>query len=488
MSGTSANSSYVPNLQFEFEWQNDILNEINVIGNSLSVASGMIVLIVIFALRLYDKQLVDRVSLRLSAAISVTDIISSAALLIYTYVTVEGGACILSPFLIIFLTNLFLFLTVAIAFNLQHLFLHQRYYNPSFEKWYYILAIGAAAITAIIPLAAGRLGLDPAQGFCWFNPSWTVTSNIYEYTTYIGPQLLCGVYCLVVVIAVAIKLKLDSQRLDRRIANRGNGEHTDVDIRRRKTQKAINRVVRRILLYPMVPIITQSGFIVSEIYLYVNMKPSYPLNVWGVTLKSLPGFCNLCAFLIDPAIYNALTTIKKNLIIKYCGDAVPEPHAVSGAVSRSTYVNSSSSRIPDKHLPMPLPTNANKPQRGFMPWFVRRFLLTSTQRQNGTSSTFFMMKEPLSSTSSMPNTPKMYNSPTFGDADEESAHPTLSTNAMMKFPPKAHTHDPYTTFHDIEEDDESVIKDGNWVEMQPTTGTQERRRQRKEERKIIGGL
>ncbi|CAM0136880.1 unnamed protein product [Umbelopsis sp. WA50703] len=454
MSGTTANSSYVPNLEFEYEWQNDILNEINVIGNSLSVASGMIVLIVIFALRMYDKQLVDRVSLRLSAAISVTDVISSAALLIYTYVTVEGGACLLSPFLIIFLTNLFLFLTVAIAFNLQHLFLHQKYYNPSFEKWYYILSVGLAAVTGIIPLAAGRLGLDEAQGYCWFS-----------------------------LLAVAIKLKLDSQRLDRRIAHRGNGEHTDVDIRRRKTQKAINRVVRRILLYPMVPIITQSGFIVSEIYLYVNMKPSYALNVWGVTLKSLPGFCNLCAFLIDPAIYNALGTIKKNLIIKYCGDTAPEPHAAS--VSRSTYVNSSSSRIPDKQLPVPLPTNANHSQRGFMPWFVRRFLLTSTQRQNGTSSTFFMMKEPLSSSSSMPNTPKMYNSPTFND--EESAHPTLSTNAMMKFPPKAHTHDPYTTFNDMDEDDNDG-KDGTWVEMQPTTGPHERRRQRKEERKIIGGL
>lgn len=111
MNGTSAES--VPNLQFEFKWQDDTLNVINVIGNSISVASGMTVLIVILGLRIYDKQLVDRVSLRLSAAISVTDVISSAALLIYTYVTVEGGACVLSPFLIIFLTNLFLFLTTV---------------------------------------------------------------------------------------------------------------------------------------------------------------------------------------------------------------------------------------------------------------------------------------------------------------------------------------------------------------------------------------
>lgn len=115
MSGTSADS--VPNFQFEFKWQDDTLNTINVIGNSLSVASGMVVLIIILGLRIYDKQLVDRVSLRLSAAISVTDVISSAALLIYTFVTVEGGACVLSPFLIIFLTNLFLFLT-TVSINL----------------------------------------------------------------------------------------------------------------------------------------------------------------------------------------------------------------------------------------------------------------------------------------------------------------------------------------------------------------------------------
>lgn len=176
----------------------------------------------------------------------------------------------------------------------------------------------------------------------------------------------------------------------------------------------------------------------------------------------------------------------RNLIIRYCGDAFPEPHADS--TTRSTYVTSpGTSRIPDMHLPVPLPTGSagQPPQRGFMPWFVRRFLLTSTQRQNGTSSTFFMMKEPLSSNSSMPATPKMYNSPTFG-GDEGSAHPTLSTNAMMKFPPKAHTHDPYTTFHDIEDDQDDKEP---WVELQPT-GSQvtSRKLQRKEERQIIGGL
>jgi hypothetical protein len=116
-----------------------------------------------------------------------------------------------------------------------------------------------------------------------------------------------------------------------------------------------------------------------------------------------------------------------------------------------------------------------------MPWFVGRFLLTSTQRKNGTSSTFFMMKE--SSSTSVPATPKMYNSPKLDNDD--AAHPTLSTNAMMKFPPKALTHDPYTTFHDIEDEEDGGLN--GWVEMQPT-GTQDHRRQGKEDREYMGGL
>ncbi|KAI8583976.1 hypothetical protein K450DRAFT_220867 [Umbelopsis ramanniana AG] len=474
------NPEDVPNLQFEFEWENDLLNVINVVCNSISVVSGMIVLAIIFGLRMYDKKLVDRVSLRLSAAISVTDVISSAALLIYTYVTAEGGACQLSPFLIIFLTNLFLFLTTAIAFNLQHLFLHQRYYNPNFEKWYYILSVGIAALTAVIPLAAHRLGLDPAQGYCWYSPSWTTESNIYEYATYIGPQLICGTYCLVVVVAVAVKLKMDSMRLERQIAHSGTGERTEVDVRRRKTQKAINRVVRRILLYPVVPILTQTGFIVSEIDMYIHMRPSYAINLWGVPLKALPGFFNLLAFMIDPAIYNALAAIKKNLIIKYCGEAYPEPH--QDITTRSTFMITSTANGPDRHVPNARPQSSQPPQRGFMPWFVRRFLMTSTQRQNGTSSTFFMMKE--SSTTSVPATPKMYNSPKLDD--EGAPHPTLSTNAMMKYPPKAHTHDPYTTFHDVEDDEEDGM--GGWVEMKPPGKQDQRRQQRNEEREYMGGL
>ncbi|RUP45365.1 hypothetical protein BC936DRAFT_148267, partial [Jimgerdemannia flammicorona] len=106
-------------------------------------------------------------SLRLSLALSITDLISSIALEIYTFSeSSHGSVCTFAPFLIVWLSNQYLFLSVAIAFNLQYLFLFKRYFNPAFEKWYYILSVGLSLLSAALPLAMGRFGWDDAQGYC----------------------------------------------------------------------------------------------------------------------------------------------------------------------------------------------------------------------------------------------------------------------------------------------------------------------------------
>jgi hypothetical protein len=116
--------------------------------------------------------------------------------------------------------------------------------------------------------------------------SYTAQTQGFEWGTYIGPQLLCLTYCLIVVVIVAIKLKRDKKELDRHLRSpwmgKGWNDHHfhDAEARQHKTQRSINRVVRRILLYPLVPIITQTGFIVSEIWMYQHLRASYPLNVW----------------------------------------------------------------------------------------------------------------------------------------------------------------------------------------------------------------
>ncbi|KAH8548554.1 hypothetical protein BGW37DRAFT_178269 [Umbelopsis sp. PMI_123] len=378
----------IPDLAFEFHWQSEVIKTLNIVCNSVSIACGMVVLTVTAALRIYDKKLVDRVSLRLNAAVSATDVVNSMALLIYTFSNSEGASCTFSAFLIIWLSNQYIFLTTAIAFNLQWLFLHKRALG-NLEKWYFICAIGLAFIAAIIPLASGRLGYDTAQTYCWYTPSYTRQTQGFEWGTYIAPQLLCLAYCLVVVIIVSIRLKRENRELDRYLRRPWMGKVWSDDqfqvaeVRHQKTQRSINRVVRRILLYPLVPIITQTGFIVSEIYMYKNLRASYGLNVWGVSMKALPGFFNLIAFSVDPAVYNVVVTITNDLIDKY-GDLPKKtmtPETSGGATRPFDPTVTESSLFEavgdvtqsDTTYGQPPQNEGNK----FMQWIVRKWLQPS---------------------------------------------------------------------------------------------------------------
>ncbi|KAI9246227.1 hypothetical protein BDA99DRAFT_543324 [Phascolomyces articulosus] len=309
----------IPDLRFQEPWQLESIKNINIIANSVSIASASTVLIILLAMRLYDHRLVDRVSLRLTAAISFTDLISATSLLIYTYSSDSGSACEIAAFLVIWLSNQYIFLTTAIAFNLQWLFLQSRYYNPVFEKWYYIISVLFSIITAIIPLMGHVLGYDTAQGACWFTPSYTPSTQLWEYGTYIVPQLLCLTYCTTVVLLVIIKLLRD--------ANPKNIDHEE-NIPPSSSQTVVHHVVRRILLYPTTPLLTQLGFIVSEIYMFQTLTVSYELNIWGVLTKALPGFFNLLGFLMDPAFMGALRLLKRDLIRRY-GDSSSDLHRSS---------------------------------------------------------------------------------------------------------------------------------------------------------------
>lgn len=125
----------VRNLSFQEGWQIYSLRLLNLISNSISIVSAITVLVILLAMRLYDRRFVDRVSLRLTAAISMTDLVSAISLVVYTLVGNDGPTCSTVAFLIIWLSNQYIFLSTAIAFNLQWLYLQDRYYNPAFEKW-----------------------------------------------------------------------------------------------------------------------------------------------------------------------------------------------------------------------------------------------------------------------------------------------------------------------------------------------------------------
>jgi ABC-type spermidine/putrescine transport system permease subunit II len=103
----------IPDFTFDSQWQNSVIQTLNIVCNSISIACGITVLAITAGLRIYDKKLVDRVSLRLNAAISATDVVNSIGLLIYSFENSEGASCTFSAFLIIWLSNQYIFLTTV---------------------------------------------------------------------------------------------------------------------------------------------------------------------------------------------------------------------------------------------------------------------------------------------------------------------------------------------------------------------------------------
>jgi hypothetical protein len=160
---------------------------LNITLNPASIVCGSIVCIILLTIRAYDKSLVDRVSLRLTAVVSAVDVIKAAVYIIFTYVATPGATCSATAWLVLFLTNLYTFLSVAIAFNLQwvgsgknlfrvgecwysdipgttctdaihhQIFLHKNRIHKYLEAGYFSVSIALAFITTVPPLVSHRI-------------------------------------------------------------------------------------------------------------------------------------------------------------------------------------------------------------------------------------------------------------------------------------------------------------------------------------------
>lgn len=100
--------------------QQNIFRSLNTYLSIISIVGGLIVLTIIIAMWLYDKKLVNRVSLRLTAVISFVDAVTGAVVITYAwYEPKDTSLCTFIGWGMSFFPQLYLFLTAMIAFNLQ---------------------------------------------------------------------------------------------------------------------------------------------------------------------------------------------------------------------------------------------------------------------------------------------------------------------------------------------------------------------------------
>ncbi|KAK9722025.1 hypothetical protein K7432_002997 [Basidiobolus ranarum] len=286
---TATSWDYDPGYDLRLQEGTHIVEIINLCLNSASIVCGSLVLVIFFLLRFYEPKLMDRVSLRLTAAISLVDVLRAAVYIVFTFVSSAGPACRFSAWAIIFLTNCYIFLTCMIAFNLQYVFLHNRPYQHRLEKKYFIISMFLSLATTLPALICDRVGWDDNTGACWWKNYSSVRTKIWEWGSFLIWVIVGTIYCLVVIILVVIKLEKNKSRL--KILNQASllEELPTTRGKRMESHRTVNKLVTRITLYILIPILTQGGFILMEIWLQFKHQMNPGINYWSVIGTDLSG-------------------------------------------------------------------------------------------------------------------------------------------------------------------------------------------------------
>ncbi|RKP05268.1 hypothetical protein THASP1DRAFT_26203 [Thamnocephalis sphaerospora] len=80
----------------------------------------------------------------------------------------------------------------------------------------------------------------------------------------------------------------------------------------------IRRAAGRIVLYPLVPILTQTLTIASEIDTYLTGHVRFSLYIASYAAASCPGLLNALAFIVfDPAVHNIIRVVREDLLAQY---------------------------------------------------------------------------------------------------------------------------------------------------------------------------
>ncbi|CAI2190679.1 19442_t:CDS:2, partial [Funneliformis geosporum] len=332
----------------------------------------------------------------LSAMISFVDVLSGLTVIAYAYYQPrETPECTSIAFGMSFFPQLYLFLTVMIAFNLQIVFLHRKKVSSFSDRWYIPVAFLMAIFINLLPLMFHKFGYDPDTRDCIYRHMYKRETKWWKFVTFLIPISISMIYCTTVLTIVVCKLVFEHRQLAEAI----HSQNSVTLSAKRRHKLLLLKLVGRIALYAAIPLLTVCGIVVEYVWISIHANSEndvpMPLTYWAIVGSCLPGFFNCVAFLFDPAIHNAFRRVKKDLIEIY---GYPKHTIISPPISPSNaaFQNSTTQQPRPSHLlpsspshcpphsPKAARTNSrvcpsnvfqsNKKTNRFIRWFVRTFL------------------------------------------------------------------------------------------------------------------
>ncbi|CAJ0764631.1 18756_t:CDS:10 [Entrophospora sp. SA101] len=240
--------------------------------NVLSILASSIGCLVFIFIRISYPRLADRVIFRLAFAAMLSDIFYSSFQVLNLVVTTSGTLCILSTWGWVFSTLISVFFIDCIAINLQVIFLHEYEGRRDLEKYYFILPSVFALTLSLLPLTQDMYGFDIPEQICWYRYSGTTLSIVWQWSTLFIWQQISVLYCIIILFAVTLKLPTLAKTSTNVLLKRGT---------------LITSVVRKVLWFPVVPLISQTPTFLAETDMYFSKSIKYELLLFGFVAASI---------------------------------------------------------------------------------------------------------------------------------------------------------------------------------------------------------
>ncbi|KXN73731.1 hypothetical protein CONCODRAFT_3291 [Conidiobolus coronatus NRRL 28638] len=287
----------------------DLPNRIYLVLNPIGMACASLVLLSIITLALIDRQLANRMTVRLIAVIAFTDLLAHVGefYAVENYDLQAGTSlCTFVNGFRLFSRTFYCFTNIAICFHLYRGLVLLKRSSWKFELYTWIATLAMVTIFTLIYWGLGAFTGVVARKRC--------TPGIDNYTLNIVFTVIQATVNMVTVIIGVFTTIVGHRSLNKWINTYANSRsYTGDDQNRFKSDR--KKMAERSFLYPLSTLITLPF---EAIFLYLTASGIYVFNL--VTLMALStglsGVLTAIAFAIDPAAHKAFKSAYNKLTDK----------------------------------------------------------------------------------------------------------------------------------------------------------------------------
>ncbi|KAJ9053642.1 hypothetical protein DSO57_1022287 [Entomophthora muscae] len=227
----------------EIEELDTLQDQLNLWLNLVSVVCGLVVVAVIFGCMCVSYEIMDRVSIRFTLAISIVDVLKAFSIMLFTKCREDGAICSAIGFSFYYFTLVYLFLNMTVALNLQLVFIHDIVFGK--EKLMWAVSLGLPLLLLAPPLFSGRFGMTYEGGLCDMRDPASYETEVYLFSCFIVWGFLAIIYCTIAATMVNMQLYKKKTVIDSIIQTKHNDNAdilSDNLVLKKKILKLINRV------------------------------------------------------------------------------------------------------------------------------------------------------------------------------------------------------------------------------------------------------